>query len=459
MRGHALIALVVTLALATTFLVYGAASDTNRAVRADQRTRAVLEEARQALIGRAVTDASRPGSFPCPDGDGDGSADLFTGSSCPTYIGRLPWRSLGIGDLRDDRGERLWYALSPAFRDHPLAPAINSDTRGTLSVYSREEGAPIASDAAAVIFAPGAAVSGQTRDDAAQPCSTSGRTVARTLCAANYLDAQGKLTNASSAGPFVVAPPAVSFNDKLVVVSTAAFMPLLERRVALEARDALLEYRRTAACRCFPWADSNGDGASDAGTSRGRIPVKNALPHDWPVGVLPAYVAANDWARMLHYVVARKALEGAGGACRTCSDPTLSIDGASGTDALLLTPGFATGTKVRTLLSDYLLDPENHDGDDRFATPAATAASRGNVYRIAGSSAGCAALARVLIDHAPCGGPDGAIRAVCQSAVPAVSSCTCATAAQTVVQSPCTTSLGNPRCMSALSDLQGCASS
>ncbi len=446
------------LALATTLLVYGSTTELSRAVHGEQRTRAVLEEARHALIGRAVSDASRPGSLPCPDGDGDGSADLFTGSSCPTYLGRLPWRTLGIGDLRDEHGEPLWYALSPNFRDHPMAPAINSDTRGTLAVHSGAEGLPLLGDAVAVVFAAGAAVPGQMRDEHVQPCSTTGRTVPRSMCAANYLDASGSLTNASSAGPFVVVPPADTFNDKLAFVSTAAVMPLLERRIALEARNALLEYRRTSACRCFPWADSTGDGASDNGTSRGRLPVKNALPHNWPAGVLPSYLVANDWARVIHYVVGREALEDAGRVCATCSDPTLSVDGVSGTDVLILTPGFATAAKARTTLTDYFADPENHNGDDRFVTPSSPNADRGNIYGITAAAAGCPAIARVLVDNVPCAEPNGAIRTVCQSAASIASGCACATAAQTLLIPPCASTLGSAQCTSAIAQLQRCNS-
>lgn len=457
-RGQAAIALVVMLALATTLLVYGSTTALSRAVHGEQRTRATLEEARQALIGRAVSDASRPGSLPCPDGDGDGSADLFTGSSCPTYLGRLPWRTLGIGDLRDEHGERLWYALSPNFRDHPLAPDINSDTRGTLAVYSGADGTPLVSDAVAVILAAGTAVPGQMRDDHVETCSTSGRTVPRKLCATNYLDASGSRTNASTSGPFVIGAPAETFNDKLAFVSTAAFMPLLERRIALEVRNALLEYRRTSACRCFPWADTTGDGASDTGKSRGRLPVKNALPHIWPAGVLPSYVLANDWARVIHYVVGRDALEDAGRACATCSESTLSIDGASGTDVVILTPGFATGAKARTTLSDYLADPENHNADDRFVTPASPHVERGNIYGITGAAAGCPAIARVLVDNVPCAEPDGAIRATCRSAASIASGCACAAAAHALVQPPCAGTPNSAQCASAIAQLQRCQS-
>src|SRR5215207_9438444 len=135
-RGQALLILILMMGVGSMLLVYGSTTALGRAVKAESYTRGVLDQARQALIGRAVADANRPGSLPCPDTDDDGSAELFVGSSCPSYVGRLPWRTLGIGDLRDAAGERLWYALSPNFRDHPTAPAINSDSTGTLTVYS-----------------------------------------------------------------------------------------------------------------------------------------------------------------------------------------------------------------------------------------------------------------------------------------------------------------------------------
>jgi hypothetical protein len=205
-RGQALLILLVMLSVGAVLLAYGSTTEVGRAVKSDVRTRAALEHARQALIGRAIGDASRPGSLPCPDADGDGSADLFTGSSCPAYIGRLPWRTLGLGDLRDEHGETLWYALSPGFRDHPSAPPLNSDTRGTLTVYSGSDATPMTKEAVAVIFAPGSALSGQARDESPAQCSTTGKHVPRSRCPANYLDVSGSANNAGAAGPFIAAP-------------------------------------------------------------------------------------------------------------------------------------------------------------------------------------------------------------------------------------------------------------
>ena len=161
---------------------------------------------------------------------------------------------------------------------------------------------------------------------------------------------------------------------------------------------------------------------------------------------------------MIHYAVARSALEDTGRACATCSDATLSIDGTNGTDVLLLTPGFATGAKARTALSDYFTDPENHNGDDRFVTPVSSAAERGAVYTIAGPAIGCPAIARILVDNVPCAEPNGATRAVCQSAASIASGCTCASAAQVLVKPPCTSTPGSSQCAAAITQLQRCDS-
>ena len=84
-------------------------------------TNETFAKAKEALIARAVADNNRPGSLPCPDLNDDGVAELFAGNECPNYVGRLPWRTLELPDLRDSEGERLWYALSPSHRDHSAA--------------------------------------------------------------------------------------------------------------------------------------------------------------------------------------------------------------------------------------------------------------------------------------------------------------------------------------------------
>lgn len=455
-RGQALLVLVLTLSIATVLLVYGSTTEATRLVRADARTRAVLQEATQALIGRAVADSNRPGSLPCPDNDDDGSADLFAGSTCRSYLGRLPWRTLGIGDLRDAAGERLWYALSPPFRDHPYAPALNSDTRGTLAVYSIGKARAVTNQAIAIVFAPGGALGGQRRDASVTFCDATAKNAQRSRCPSNYLDAHAEANNALATGPFIAAPAREVMNDKLATIVAADLMPLVERRVALELRNALLAYKAASACACYPWADSGNDGRSDAGAHQGRIPAVDALPEPWRAGALPAYFTTNDWKRVFYYAVGREALAEGGKACTTCTQPNLSLDSQPGFDVVLITPGYVDAKAPRSSWSDYVDDPDNRDNDERFVTPISPRSARDGIYAIAGKNAGCAVHARVLIDHAPCRAPANAIRPVCESARSALKACTCTGAASALVNTPCADTLTPQQCDNAMTQLREC---
>src|SRR5690606_13861556 len=127
-----------------------------------------------------------------------------------------------------------------------------------------------------------------------------------------YLDAVGEVNNTTPGGPFIAAQPGEFNNDRLATVVAADLMPLVERRIALEVRNALLAYRSVAACRCYPWADSGNDGRSDLGAHQGRVPAAQALPDAWRPGLLPRYVLDEGWWRVIHYAVARDALEEGG---------------------------------------------------------------------------------------------------------------------------------------------------
>ncbi|HET7158223.1 MAG TPA: hypothetical protein VFI62_04460, partial [Burkholderiales bacterium] len=210
-------------------------------------------------------------------------------------------------------------------------------------------------------------------------------------------------------------------------------------------------------CACYPWADSGVDGVSDIGTNRGRIPTLSALPQNWSAGMLPSYFIANDWARVFHYAVARNALENSGALCATCVDSTLSLDGATGHDVLLISAGYAGANRPSNNTADYFNDVENRNNDDRYITPTSVAADRDRINSILGTTAGCAAQARVLIDNAPCGAPGNAVRAVCHSARSALTSCTCSAAATAMVNAPCLHGLSAVACDAAVSQLRTCA--
>ena len=154
--GIALVALLVLLIMAGAYAFYRYANVAGGRIQQEAKLAATLARAKEALIARAVTDANRPGSLPCPDNVGDGKAAMFTLTQCPTYVGWLPWVTLDLPELIDDTGTRLWYALSPTLRDDDSAQPINSDTAATL----RFDGG---GEIAAIIIAPRGALPGQTR--------------------------------------------------------------------------------------------------------------------------------------------------------------------------------------------------------------------------------------------------------------------------------------------------------
>jgi len=152
--------------------------------------------------------------------ENDGIADLMAGTQCPSYVGHLPWRTLDLPDLRDASGERLWYAVSPNFRDVD-GNIINSNTLGQIYV----SGNITASNAAAIVFAPGAQLDSQPRDSAHQNTISS-------FLEQPYIE---KLVFTSQAA-------GDSFNDRLMVIEPADIFAIVQRRVAKEVQDALNVY-------------------------------------------------------------------------------------------------------------------------------------------------------------------------------------------------------------------------
>ncbi len=267
-RGVTLILILVMIALAAGTLAVTLLSGFGSKLRGDQVTEQVLAKAKEALIAYAATDANRPGELLCPDTNNNGQIDIGVdtiGSNCAALVGRLPWRSLGIADLRDGSGERLWYALSDDFHANGSV-ALNSDTPGQLTVT----GITPATSLVAVVFAPGAAIASQGQS----------RTSANANAAAHYLEG----TNATSTTTFVTANASATFNDRLITIRPAEIFRLAEKRVAAELRSAgtyLAKY--VADWGRYPFAAAFGDTsvpanfAGTAGTYEGLFPAAAAV--------------------------------------------------------------------------------------------------------------------------------------------------------------------------------------
>lgn len=289
--GYALLAAVALVGAAALYVfVSGLNAQASLSAR-EAETQRALSEAKEALLARAVTDLNRPGSLPCPDLDGDGDADLFYGTECPSYLGRLPIRTLGLPRLPDAYGERLWYAVSRNFRDSQAAQPINAATPATLSI-----GGGVA-DIAAVIVAPGP----PTAHQHGRPSNA----------VTDYLEGE----NADGDDIFATAQSAS--NDRLIYITRGELMSRVSDRILAEVAGrsvpasarGLLGYAAQSS-GMFPWPDQNGDGIADAppGT-RNRIPyqdltfptIKDREGNDVPV--VKNMLLNNDWFSLIAYRV------------------------------------------------------------------------------------------------------------------------------------------------------------
>lgn len=250
-------------------------------VARDHATTDALAQAKAALIAYAVSDPNRPGELPCPDVNNDGALTLgvdFIGSNCVNLLGRLPWRTLGLPDLRDDSGERLWYAVSNDFHAGGSLP-LNSDTafrpgNTTLTLSGLQQAANVL----AIVFAPGPAL---VREGAA---SIQDRSPAGTLNPVNYLDTAAGGDNADGNTAFLSSPQSATFNDRLLPVYSDDIMALVARRAGRELAQYLRSHfdswQTATGTGFYPWAAPfNPLGASNgaAGTVHGSLPLSTTL--------------------------------------------------------------------------------------------------------------------------------------------------------------------------------------
>ena len=308
---------VLLLGVGAAAVVYNFVTPAKQSIERDRITAAALAQAKAALIGFALgvdvspacgagSNCPRIGDLPCPDLDDDGSADLGScGNAAGTTgqslrLGRLPWKTLGLPDLRDGDGERLWYAVSTNFKNNvradcndPGDPGCrNSDIRGTITV--RDNSGAIVNDGTnpdphtpsgviAVIIAPGAVLQ---RSGAGAPQD---RSPAGKNNPVNYLDIANVGGNEDNAtfvdgtadgfinGVVLDASGNVIVNDRLIAIRHEDLMPLMERRVAKEVFNCLTAYAATPQNNGrYPWAAPATDVTTPYGDSNGvrfgRIP-------------------------------------------------------------------------------------------------------------------------------------------------------------------------------------------
>jgi hypothetical protein len=365
--GYALLALLALLVAGALGIFVSQLGANAGERRRNETTANALAEAKRALIAWSVTQGdlasgnSRPGNLPCPDHNDDGSDDGSCSAATGSTLGRLPWKTLDLADLRDGAGERLWYVVDSSFRKANMnAAAINSDSAGSLTVFAGDGKTSMAGPGGtmvAVVLAPGAPTAGQDRG------------LDRAM-AANFLEAALGANNASAKGPFIDGPVQDTrgntiLNDRALGITSEELIRAIEVRALSEAEQALVAYAAVNAGR-YPNAARHD--AADCLAPIVKINLHASCPADaqvcvgrLPEDVLDVYAATwfnqNGWGRVLTYAVAKNKAKNADAAACPAQ---VSLSGMA-RSYVLIAPGARRPAQTRpsTLLPSYLEDAAN----------------------------------------------------------------------------------------------------
>lgn len=189
-KGAALIVLVLAFIMATSVLVISNYSIDRGKIAYEKRTTEALALAKEALVSYAVTfhdnnAAGLMGFLPCPEFTSSPTEGESIGTNCgnqyDSYLGRFPWKSLGVKPIKDGSGNCLWYAVSGDYKNNigydrnnlnqasgmSRSEMLNQDSNGAFRIFDENlnviDGQTPGSRVLAVIIAPGNPVTGQSR--------------------------------------------------------------------------------------------------------------------------------------------------------------------------------------------------------------------------------------------------------------------------------------------------------
>jgi len=278
--GAALIVMLLILVIGVASLFTSKLAKRNNANLRVQQQATLLADAKQALLGYAVTHYdSNPGEYgylPCPDIDtsgptfeGEAHANAC-GAQYTTAIGRLPWKTLGLEPATADGAECIWYAVSGSHKDAIGAKAemLNADSNGLLQIFAENGTTAIAGAnpderAVAVLIAPGRTLPGQTRT----PLGGGVNQCSGNYAPANYLDADNGINNAAVSGlpdsldQFIARGNEASVNDQILFITRNEIEQQLTRRIDTQTN---LEALTQAVAECIAdYGKKNPGGASD----------------------------------------------------------------------------------------------------------------------------------------------------------------------------------------------------
>ena len=347
-RGVALLILVFFLTLVAIGYLVSTLDSVGIKNERDKKTAEALMQAKTALLafaatqnltpGTCTTNCPRPGDLPCPDTNNDGDAELSCGNAGGTTsqanrLGRLPWRTLGLSDLRDGDGERLWYAVSSRYKYNTRYRPLNSDTTATITL--RNSSGNIIFNGTnnglvAIIIAPSANLIrqdniSQVRNGANQNISSNYLDIALGEDNQNFVDSG---TNGFIMGPVKDATGKTIVNDQILTVTRAEMNQAIEPRVLAEVRNSLSSYYSGAGTLSFPrpagFNDVNCLGNTNifspncaegaVALTHGRIPA-NPTAAWGATSILRGtsnnnWFQLNAWREVIHYAVAPACVTG-----------------------------------------------------------------------------------------------------------------------------------------------------
>lgn len=273
-QGVALIVFATVLVLGMAWFTVGALGQAPLTTpEREAETGRALQEAKRALLAYVAQYAARPdtvtpGQMPCPESVSLASPGEASTSCSATglNVGRLPWKTLGIDQIRDGYGEPLWYMVR-GFRN----PPINFGTPGQLQLNGET--------VVALIVAPGVPM--QTRSTPGTPplgCGKQDQMVAARNTAplnpANFIEC--------GVGTGSVASPgnATWTNDRVIAITAEewadAIAPAIADRMQRQVAPAMETFRTTTSVTS--WGRSYLPNASTlSATSPTTFPEHNNL--------------------------------------------------------------------------------------------------------------------------------------------------------------------------------------
>lgn len=332
-RGAALLVILAIILVAFTVTLTASLSINGIRQKSTQKNITVMAQAKTAIEGYALRQQPM-GGLPCPDIDDDGFADVV-GVNCSAYLGRLPYKTLSLPELRDGDGSVLWYAVERNLVASSSA-AKNSSALHSLVLDSQ----PMA----ALVIAANRVVDNQVRGT---PINVNA-----------YLEGE----NASANTEIFEQVVDEDHNDQLLGISYSAFWHLVQRSYVKQLGELLSRYQQ--ACGELPWAASFGGPPYNSVDLQqaGAVPFHSALPVDWNTGCAAGIVPANwwytHWGPEIYYAM-----------CTSAQANCISIVGDSPQAAagVLVAPGVPIGSQSRpsTDLTQYF-ENENADGATPF---------------------------------------------------------------------------------------------